>query len=121
MKKVKISEIVVFCETFGGALKDKKDIPFSLGIKLKKLINAVSLEYSEYDSKRKEIFSEIAGEGNDSIESDEDKKKFISKMNEILKTEVSVDLPTVTVEELDSAGFKCSMDDIFAIEPFIEV
>ena len=103
------------------------DIPMQTAFKLKKIISMIDDERKNYEDLRKGLLSEcgkkddtgeLVVDKNGHVEfSEESKKTFIEKHEELL--DVEVNLPKVSIREFGDA-IKLSTADLFLIEDMLE-
>lgn len=103
------------------------DIPMQTAFKLKKTISKIDDERKNYEDLRKGLLSEcgkkddngeLVVDKNGHVEfSEESKKTFIEKHEELL--DVEVNLPKVSIREFGDA-IKLSTADLFLIEDMLE-
>ena len=103
------------------------DIPMQTAFKLKKIISMIDDERKNYEDLRKGLLSEcgkkddtgeLVVDKNGHVEfSEESKKTFIEKHEELLNVEVN--LPKISIKEFGDA-IRLSTADLFLIEDMLE-
>ena len=94
------------------------DLPLPSAVKLAKNVTEINEVFKLFSEKRQALFTEYGTPSEDNPEnlvvSEENKDEFQTKFNELLTSEIEVEIKTLKIEDLGSDA-KLSASDIMAV------
>lgn len=117
--KVKLASIINSVEGLNNILK--KELPVKAAYWLTKLSHKLESEIKQFTETRNRLIKKYGEQkDNDWLVNPEDKEKyekFKNEMEELLNTEVDIDINPIAIKQLGDV--KISAIDMMAIEPFL--
>mgnify|MGYP001497026414 CR=1 FL=1 len=113
--KVKLGQIVAGSEPLGRLMGEKVGV--QTAFRMAGVLKKVQAELETYDETRKGLIEKHGKDGEIKPES-KNWEKFLTEMNELLETEVKLDVEKVKSENL--AKIECSATDLVALDWLIE-